>query len=113
MDVKTARENYRELCVRLTTAALTGSIERLARGIRVEDTRLAQDETRPGGVLARIYEPSSGDVGAVAMYVHGGGWRVGDLDSEDRKSGYTHQISFPDQARGMPPRYPVPTAGLP
>ena len=49
--------------------------------IQVEDKCF---ETEFGAVNARIYNPDSClDNGSVLMYMHGGGWIIGDLNSHD------------------------------
>ena len=51
------------------------------RNIQVEDKCF---ETEFGAVNARIYNPDSRlDDGSVLMYMHGGGWIIGDLNSHD------------------------------
>jgi acetyl esterase len=51
-----------------------------------EQVASAQDQYSPGGVPVRVYEPlkpPGTGTGSTLMYLHGGGWVVGDLDTHD------------------------------
>lgn len=48
-------------------------------GPRMHDVR----ELRIGHVAARLYRPTAGDI-PIIIYLHGGGWTIGDLESHDR-----------------------------
>src|SRR5699024_2869737 len=51
-----------------------------------EQVASAQDQHSPGGVPVRVYEPleqPGTGTGSTVMYLHGGGWVVGDVDTHD------------------------------
>jgi acetyl esterase len=49
-----------------------------------EQVASAQDQHSPGGVPVRVYEPlEQPGTGSTLMYLHGGGWVVGDVDTHD------------------------------
>src|SRR5579859_7659730 len=54
-----------------------------------EQVASAQDQHSPGGVPVRVYEPlepgagTGTGSGSTLMYLHGGGWVVGDVDTHD------------------------------
>ncbi|HLK77105.1 MAG TPA: alpha/beta hydrolase [Streptosporangiaceae bacterium] len=54
-----------------------------------EQVASAQDQHSPGGVPVRVYEPLEPGAGtgtasgSTLMYLHGGGWVVGDVDTHD------------------------------
>jgi acetyl esterase len=42
------------------------------------------EELEVGGVPARLYASGSGDVRPILLWIHGGGWVIGDLETADR-----------------------------
>jgi acetyl esterase len=67
-----------------------------------------------GAITARHYRPEGTDVGPLLMYLHGGGWVVGDLDSHDNvcrtlcRGAGIHVLSIDYR---LAPEHPAP-AGL-
>lgn len=67
-----------------------------------------------GGVAARLYRPNGADGLGLLVYLHGGGWVIGDLDSHDQvcrvlANGSGHAVLGVDYR--LAPEHPFP-AGL-
>jgi acetyl esterase len=88
------REYYNRLCTGLAPMISTGA---QARRERLRATAALLDEARPAALdvtefyidlegrtlAARLYRPHGVAVPALAVFFHGGGWVVGDLDTHD------------------------------
>lgn len=66
-----------------------------------------------GGVPARLYRPSDDDGLGLLVYLHGGGWVIGDLDSHDNvcralANGSGHAVLSIDYR--LAPEHPFPAA---
>ena len=53
-------------------------------GPRPAETRETRISTPHGDVAVRMHRPTAGEVLACIVYIHGGGWVLGDLDTHDR-----------------------------
>jgi len=62
---------------RMRVPMLAGEVEPLER---VEDVTVSGSQ---GSIPGRLYAPVRGEVLPALLYMHGGGWVVGDLDSHD------------------------------
>jgi acetyl esterase len=62
---------------RLRVPLLAGELEPIAR---IEDVRVPGPR---GSIAGRIYAPSQGQALPTLLYLHGGGWVVGDIESHD------------------------------
>src|SRR4051794_4865839 len=60
-----------------------GTLERVAARPQGPELDTVVDITVPPGIAARLYRPSAAATGLV-LYLHGGGWVIGDLDTHDR-----------------------------
>ncbi len=58
------------------------SLSRRGPGFVPEQVASVVDDTADGPVPVRIYRPAT-DAGAVVLWLHGGGWVLGDLDTHD------------------------------
>jgi acetyl esterase len=106
----TARDDveYSRKRVRLTADALGGSPVPVAAVTELSIPGPA------GDIGARHYQPDNIEVGPLLMYIHGGGWVVGDLDSHDNvcrtlcRGAGIHVLSIDYR---LAPEHPAP-AGL-
>jgi acetyl esterase len=91
-----------------------------ARAIRAARQRPPGDDVHvlrdvdAGGVAARLYRPNDRDDLGLLVYLHGGGWVIGDLDSHDNvcrnlANGSGHAVLSIDYR--LAPEHPFP-AGL-
>lgn len=70
LDVPTARGMFRESCAAFSLPSVA-----LAQ---------VEDRVAPGGAALRVYRPVAGEAGRPwLLYLHGGGWVLGDLDTHD------------------------------
>ncbi|HEV8296641.1 MAG TPA: alpha/beta hydrolase [Acidimicrobiales bacterium] len=94
-------------------------LQRLAAALPRDDDGLASIEElvmpgRAGPIPARVYRPAGGSSLPVIVYLHGGGWVVGDLETHDattsalaaRSGGVVVSVDY-----RLAPEYPFP-AGL-
>ena len=70
-DAAQTRAHYRTL-----------SLSRRGPGFVPEEVASVTDVRSPGGVPVRVFEPSSPG-GLTLIYLHGGGWVVGDVETHD------------------------------
>jgi acetyl esterase len=71
-DAAETREHYRALAMR-----------RRGPGFVPEQVASATDARSPGGVPVRVYEPAGVSSDATVIYLHGGGWVVGSVETHD------------------------------
>jgi acetyl esterase len=57
--------------------------ELLRRGLAGAPDVPTEDVVLDGGLPARVHRPAAGRSGATVVYLHGGGWTLGDLDAYD------------------------------
>jgi acetyl esterase len=76
----TTEQSARELGPQVVRAAQRSRIAARPPGPAMADVR---DLTVPGGVPARLYLPSTGPH-PLLVFLHGGMWTIGDLESHDR-----------------------------
>jgi acetyl esterase len=67
----------------LVTRLRAGSRERRATRARGPELRSVEDVSGPGGLPLRWYRPADGDR-PLLVFLHGGGFVLGDLDTHDR-----------------------------
>jgi acetyl esterase len=62
------------------------NFNRMAAKLPKTDEKIASAEDRalPGGLKLRIYRPEGNGPFAALLFIHGGGWVVGDLESHDQ-----------------------------
>ncbi|WP_425547773.1 alpha/beta hydrolase [Actinocorallia longicatena] len=87
-----------------------------ARRAMAELPRLTVGEVRDvdaGGVPARLYRPEGRDDGPVVVYLHGGGWVIGDVESYDpvvRALVAASGVAFLSVDYRLAPEHPYPAA---
>jgi acetyl esterase len=70
-DAARTRAHYRKL-----------SLSRRGPGFVPEQVASVADQRSPGGVPVRVFEPAEPG-GFTLVYLHGGGWVVGDVETHD------------------------------
>lgn len=71
------------------------------------------EDVSADGVPCRLYDPRAGRGAAVVVYLHGGGWVMGDLDSHDgvcRRLADRSGCAVLSVAYRLAPEFPWPTA---
>ncbi|MEB0134012.1 alpha/beta hydrolase [Actimicrobium sp. CCC2.4] len=81
---KTGRQPFQTMTPEAARIAYTGN--RDVMQLPAEDVAVVRDVTLPDGLVLRIYRGSGTGVDAqlpCLLFLHGGGWVIGDLDSHD------------------------------
>ncbi|MGO4129872.1 alpha/beta hydrolase [Inquilinus sp. YAF38] len=95
---------------RAMTAVLPLLNEHAPAVARVEDRTLPGAE---GPIAARIYDPGTSDPSPAIVYIHGGGWVLGDLDSHDgvcRELAQRSGLKVVSLGYRLAPEHPFPAA---
>ncbi|HUZ20554.1 MAG TPA: alpha/beta hydrolase [Acidimicrobiales bacterium] len=97
----------------VATAYLARRRAPVARRVPPETVGEVADRVVPGGPPVRTYLPAGGDGGRLLVFLHGGGWVAGDIDSSDaicrRLANLTRSTVVNVEYR-LAPEHPFPAA---